>query len=282
MSKIVVYADSTCDLSEKLIMEHNINILPLYVTFGEEIYKDKLEINPDNLYKKVDQNKVMPKTSAAPMGDYYEIFKKELDAGNEVIFFSISSSLSSSINNARAAAEELDPNKIVVVDSLNLSTGIGLQVLKAAKFVKEGKTLAEIKAEIEKITPNVRSKFAVDSLEYLHKGGRCSGASRLFGTLLQIKPVIEVQQSGKLDVLTKCKGKKKALNVMLDDIISNKDNVDLDYIMVTHTYADEEAVELQTKLKAEFPTANVEITTAGCVIASHCGKGTIGILYILK
>ena len=142
--------------------------------------------------------------------------------------------------------------------------------------------LKEIEAEIQKITPNVRSKFAVDSLEYLHKGGRCSGASRLFGTLLQIKPVIAVNQEGRLDVLEKCKGKKKALNVMLDDIITNKDNVDLDYIMVTHTYADEEAVMLKEKLEAEFPNATVEITTAGCVISAHCGKGTIGILYILK
>ena len=282
MGKVVVYADSTCDLSEELIMEHNIGIIPLYVTFGEEIFKDKLEINPDILYKKVEQKGIMPKTSAAPMGDYYEVFKQELDKGNEVVFFSIGSTLSSSINNARTAAEELDASKILVIDSLNLSTGIGLQVLKAAKFAKEGKTLAEIKTEIEKITPNVRSKFAVDSLEYLHKGGRCSGASRLFGTLLQIKPVIEVQQSGKLDVLTKCKGKKKALNVMLDDIIANKDRVDLDYIMVTHTCADDEAVMLQARLKEEFPSANVAITTAGCVISSHCGKGTIGILYILK
>ena len=173
MGKVVVYADSTCDLSEELIMEHNIGIIPLYVTFGEEIFKDKLEINPDILYKKVSQKGIMPKTSAAPMGDYYEVFKQELDKGNEVVFFSIGSTLSSSINNARVAAEELDANKILVIDSLNLSTGIGLQVLKAAKFAKEGKTLAEIKAEIEKITPNVRSKFAVDSLEYLHKGGRC-------------------------------------------------------------------------------------------------------------
>ena len=282
MGKVVVYADSTCDLSEELIMEHNIGIIPLYVTFGEEIFKDKLEINPDILYKKVEQKGIMPKTSAAPMGDYYEVFKQELDKGNEVVFFSIGSTLSSSINNARTAAEELDASKILVIDSLNLSTGIGLQVLKAAKFAKEGKTLAEIKTEIEKITPNVRSKFAVDSLEYLHKGGRCSGASRLFGTLLQIKPVIEVQQSGKLDVLTKCKGKKKALNVMLDDIIANKDRVDLDYIMITHTCADDEAVMLQAKLKEEFPSATVAITTAGCVISSHCGKGTIGILYILK
>ena len=161
MGKVVVYADSTCDLSEELIMEHNIGIVPLYVTFGEEIFKDKIEINPDILYRKVDQNGVMPKTSAAPMGDYYEAFKQELDKGNDVIFFSIGSTLSSSVNNARLAAEELGNDRVAVIDSLNLSTGIGLQVLKAAKFAKEGKSLSEIKELISKITPNVRSKFAV-------------------------------------------------------------------------------------------------------------------------
>jgi len=282
MGKIVIYSDSTCDLSEELINKHDIKIMPLYVTFGENIYKDKEEINPEILYKKVDETKTMAKTSAAPMGDYYNVFEKELNDGNEVIFFSISSNLSSSINNAYAAKEEFDGNKIEIIDSKNLSTGIGLQVLKAAKLRDQGKSLKEIKGELNKITPNVRSKFAVDSLEYLHKGGRCSGASRLFGTLLQIKPVIAVNEEGKLDVYEKCKGKKKALNLMLDDIVSNKDNVDLDYIMVTHTYADEEAIMLKEKLQAEFPNANIEITTAGCVISAHCGKGTIGILYILK
>lgn len=280
MSKITIIADSTCDLSEQLINEYEVNIFPLYVNFGETVYRDHIDITPELLYKKVEELNQLPKTSAASYGDYYNAFEKEINKGNQVLFFSISGSLSSSYQNAMLAKEEFGDN-VEVIDSKNLSTGIGLQIIKAAKLIKENKTLQEVKVEVEKIIPNVRSKFAVDSLEYLHKGGRCSGATRLFGTLLQIKPVISVSD-GKMDVVAKTKGKKKALQFMLDDIIANKENVDLDYIMVTHTYADEEAKYLQEKLKEEFPSANVAITNAGSVICAHCGKGTIGILYILK
>lgn len=281
MNKITIMSDSTCDLSEELINEFGIKIFPLYVTFGDKVYKDKVEINSELLYKKIEETKTLPKTSAASVGDYINAFQNEIDNGNEVILFSIGSTLSSSYQNATIAKEEFE-GKVEIIDSLNLSTGIGLQILKACKLANEGKNIHEIKEIIEdKIIPNIRSKFAVDSLEFLHKGGRCSGATRLFGTLLQIKPVIGVN-NGVLEVINKSKGKKKALNFMLDDIIENKNNVDLDFIMVTHTYADEEAIDLKNKLKEEFPNARVEITTAGSVISSHCGKGTIGILYLLK
>lgn len=281
MNKIVIYADSTCDLSEKLIKENHIKIMPLYVTFDQEIYKDKIDITTEQLYKKVDECKKLPKTSAASVGDFLTIFEKELNDGNDIVFFTIGSTLSSTYQNALIARENSDPSRIEIIDSLNLSSAIGLQVLKACKFKKIGMDIHQIKAEIEKITPKVRAKFAIESLEYLHKGGRCSGASRLFGTLLQLKPVIAVKD-GKMDVDAKTRGKKKALDYMLTDIIENKENVDIDYIMVTHTYADDEAKDLQIKLQNEFPNSNVEITDAGCVISSHCGKGTIGILYIEK
>ena len=281
MNKIKIYADSTCDLTKDMINKFDINILPLYVTFDNQTYTDGIDITSETLYKKVEENKKLPKTSAASVGDFIKLFKKELDLGNDIILFTIGSTLSSTYQNALIAKDDLGSERIVIIDSLNLSTGIGLQVLKACKYRDEGKNIYEIKQEIENLTLKVRSKFAVDSLEYLHKGGRCSGASRLFGTLLQIKPVISVVE-GKLEVVAKTKGKKKALEYMLNDIIENKENVDTDHIMITHTYADEEAILLKERLIKEFPLANVEITNAGCVIASHCGKGTIGILYILK
>lgn len=281
MNKIVIYSDSTCDLSEKLIKEHDVKILPLYVTFDQQVYKDKIDITPSELYKKVDETKKLPKTSTASVGDFIELFTKEIENGNDVIMFTIGSSLSSTYQNALIAVDTMNTDRVEIIDSQNLSTGIGLQILKACKFRDEGKDIHEIKKEVSQITPKVVSRFAVESLEYLHKGGRCSGASRLFGTLLQLKPVIIVKD-GKMDVDAKTRGKRKALDYMLNDIIENKDNVDQDYIMVTHTYADDEAKELQTKIKEVFPNAKVEITDAGCVISSHCGKGTIGILYIKK
>ena len=281
MNKIVIYADSTCDLTQKLLDKHSINILPLYVNFDQDMYKDGIDITTDELYKKVAQTGKLPKTSAASVGDFINLFENELSKGNDVVLFTIGSTLSSTYQNALLARENCDSSRIEVIDSLNLSSAIGLEVLKACKFRDMGMNIHQIKSEIEKVVPNVKAKFAIESLEYLHKGGRCSGASRLFGTLLQIKPVIAVKD-GKLDVDAKTRGKRKALEYMLTDIIENKEIVDQDYIMVTHTGADDEAFELQTRIKEVFPESNVEITNAGCVISSHCGKGTIGILYICK
>lgn len=281
MGKVIVISDSTCDLSKKLIEENNIKIIPLYVSFDADMYKDGIEITSEKLYELVKANKKLPKTSACSVGDFITLFKQYLDEGYEVFYTGIGSKLSSTYANALLAKEELDTDKVQVSDSCNLSSGIGLLLLKAAKFAKEGKNAKEIKAEIDALAPKVRSKFVVDSLEYLHKGGRCGGVARFIGTLARLKPVIAVTD-GKLDVLAKTIGKKKGLKVMLEDIIANKDNIHKDCVMVTHTYADEDAAYLKEVLNNEIGDAVVEETTAGCVISSHCGKGTIGILYILK
>lgn len=281
MGKVVIITDSTCDLSEKLIKENNIKVIPLYVSFDADIYKDGVEINSEKLYELVKNNKKLPKTSACSVGDFIAIFNEYLQEGYEVFYTGIGGKLSSTYANSLLAKEELDTDKVQVSDSCNLSSGTGLLLLKAAKFAKEGKNAKEIKAEIDALVPNVRSKFVVESLEYLHKGGRCSGVARFFGTMARLKPVITVE-NGKLDVLAKPIGKRKGLKVMLDDILANKDNIHNDCVMVTHTYAQEDADYLKEVLNSEIPQAHVEETTAGCVISSHCGKGTIGILYIAK
>ena len=281
MGKVVIISDSTCDLSKKLIDENDVKIIPLYINFDEEVYKDGEEITSDKLYELVKEKKKMPKTSACSVGDFINVFKKYLEEGYEVFYTGIGSKLSSTYANAMLAKEDLDTDKIQLSDSGNLSTGIGLLILKACKFAKEGKNAKQIKEEIDALVPKVRSKFVVESLEYLHKGGRCSGVARFFGTMARLKPVIIVE-NGKLDVLAKPIGKRKGLKVMLDDIIANKENIHNDCVMVTHTYAEEDAAYLKEVLATEVPDAHVEETTAGCVISSHCGKGTIGILYIAK
>lgn len=281
MSKVIIVTDSTNDLSEKLIKENDIKVIPLYVSFGDEIYKDGVEINTEKLYELVNKYNRIPKTSACSIGDFVSFFKKYLDEGYEVFYMGIGSKLSTTFNSALLAKEELNTDKLQVCDSANLSTGIGLSVLKAAKFAKEGKSALEIKEKMDKIVPNVRSKFAVESLEYLHKGGRCSGVARFFGTMARLKPVIKVED-GKLGVMAHPIGKKKALKLMIEDIVENKENLDLDCVMITHTYAEEEAEYIKHKLEELIPEARLEITDAGCVISSHCGKGTIGILYIVK
>lgn len=281
MRKVAILTDSTCDLSDSLIKENGVVVIPLYISFGTDIYKDGVEMTPEKMYEIVRQGESLPKTSACSVGDFITAFQKYLNEGYEVFYTGIGSKLSSTYNNALLAKEELATDKIQVSDSGNLSSGIGLLVLKACKFANEGKTALEIKNEIDNLAPKVRSKFVVESLEYLHKGGRCSGVARFFGTMARLKPVIIVED-GKLDVLAKPIGKRKGLSIMLDDIIGNKDNIHNDCVMVTHTYADEDASYLKEELSREVPNAHIEETSAGCVISSHCGKGTIGILYIMK
>ena len=281
MGKVVVITDSTCDLSEKLIKENDIKVVPLYVNFDDEIYKDGVEVTSDKLYELVEVKKKLPKTSACSVGDFITVFKSYLDEGYEVFYTGIGSKLSSTYANALLAKEDLDTDKVQVSDSGNLSTGIGLLLLKACKFASEGMNAKEVKNAVDALVPNVRSKFVVESLDYLHKGGRCSGVARFFGTMARLKPVIAVID-GKLDVIAKPIGKRKGLKVMIDDIVENKDNIHNDCVMVTHTYADEDAAYLKETLASEVPDAHVEETNAGCVISSHCGKGTIGILYIKK
>lgn len=281
MNKVIILSDSTCDLSEKLIKENDVKLVSLYVSFDSDIYKDGEEIVPSKLYELVKERKELPKTSACSIGDFLVVFKKYLDEGYDIFYTGIGSKLSSTYNNALAAKQELNTERIQISDSGNLSSGIGLLVLKACEFARNGKNVKEIKDEIDKLVPNVRSKFAVESLEYLHKGGRCSGVARFFGTMARLKPVIIVED-GKMSVLAKPIGKRRALQVMIDDIVSNKDNIYNDCVMITHTYADEDAAYLKEVLAKEVPNAHVEETHAGCVISSHCGKGTIGILYILK
>lgn len=282
MQKIVLFSDSTCDLNEQLIKEADIKIVPLYVGFNEEIYKDGEEINPEGLYKKVKEVGFLPKTSATSMADFYEAFKPYIEAGKDIIYLGIGSKFSTTFNNAILAAREFDEGRVTIIDSENLSTSTGLLLLKTRELITKGKTSEEIKEEITKLTSLVRCKFAIESLDYLHKGGRCSGVSKFVGTLLRIKPIIEVK-NGKMDVYAKTKGKRKAIELMINEIVENKDNLDLDNVMITHTFALEEAKYIYDRLKEELKgVKRIHINTAGCVICSHCGSGSIGILYLLN
>lgn len=282
MNKVAIVTDSTCDLNKDFIEENEIKVMPLYVNFGDVSYKDGVEINVPELYKKVEELKELPKTSAASVGDFMNVFNELLEQGYDIIYTGISASMSSTFQNARLAAEDELDKRIFVVDSKNLSTGIGLILMKMVKFRNEGLSAKEIYDRILEIVPKVRSQFAIERMEYLYKGGRCSALTALFGTILNIKPIIVVRE-GKMSVGKKPMGKmKRALDAMLDMLDKDKDNVDLDCIMITHSEANKSALYLQEELEKRYDKSIINQTNAGCVISSHCGAGTIGILYVLK
>ncbi len=283
MAKIKIITDSTCDLTKELITKLDILVLPLYVNFGEDSFLDGQNIDTTSLYQKVEEYNMLPKTAAISFQTFLDVFNKYVDEGYEVIYTGISKAMSSTYNNARLASEEVDPEKISVIDSMNLSTGIGLNLLRIAKLRDEGKSLQEITDDLNIYRTKVKSQFVIPTLDYLYKGGRCNGLTNLIGKVFKIKPIIEVRD-GKMNVGPKPRGKMiNALNVLLNMVKNDLNNLECENIFVTHSLNYEDANYLVNELKTFLPKKiNIYTTCAGCVISSHCGKGTIGILYVTK
>ena len=186
---VKIISDSTCDLSPELVNRYDIDILPLHILLGEKEYKDGKNITPDEIFAWSDAHKTTPKTSAPSLVDAIEILKPYVEEKREVICFSISSSMSTSGNVMRLAADELEASDLVtVIDSANLSTGIGLQVVEAAVMAQAGKSAAEITAALEEVRPKVRASFVVDTLMYLYRGGRCNAVAAMAGSVLKLHP----------------------------------------------------------------------------------------------
>ena len=191
---VKIISDSTCDLSEELVKRYDITILPLHILLGDEEYLDGVNITPQEIFDWSDEHKTTPKTSAPSAEQAVELLKPYVDKGQEVICFAIASGMSSSMNVMRLATEELNAeNLVTVIDSANLSTGIGLLVIEAAEMAQQGKSAAEITARIEELKPLVRASFVVDTLTYIYRGGRCSGLAALAGGALKLHPRIGVE-----------------------------------------------------------------------------------------
>ena len=282
MNKVVILVDSTCDLPKEVIEQNEIVIVPLTVNFPDVSFYDGVDITTPELYKMVAERGELPKTAAITLGEVYNVFEKYINLGYDIVYTGISSFMSKSYENAVMMSKEFEEGRIEVVDSLNLSTGIGLVVMKACKWRSEGKNAHEIAELMRETIPYVRSQFIVDTMEYLHKGGRCSSVAKLFGTILKIKPLIVVRE-GKMSVGGKPRGKIEAcLDKLVEMVIEDKDNIDLETVFITHSEADSSCEYLTGKVKEVLPQANVLESRAGCIISTHCGPGTIGVLYILK
>lgn len=280
--KIKFITDSTCDLSEALIKEHNIEVIPLFVNFETESYKDGVELTTDAMYKKVDEKGMVPKTAAASPGMFETTFKKYIDEGFEIIYLGIGAKFSTTYQNAIFAKSLLDNNpSIHIVDSQNLSSGSGLLLLKAAKYKAEGKDANTIVSLLEKDRLRVRTSFVIDTLEYLHKGGRLKAISAFVGTMLKLHPIIKVVD-GEMTIGKKPRGKMgNGIKYMLKDVLKDEGNIDPDFLMITHSQASDYVDMIKSELD-DFDIETIYETQAGCVISSHCGAGTIGILYLVK
>lgn len=277
--KVIIASDSTCDLSPELIERYGVKILPLGVTLGEKNYTDGVDVDPDMIYEHYEKTGELPKTAAVNIADFESFFGECAKDGYSVVTFTIGSAMSSTYNNARLAAEEFED--IYVVDTKNLSTGGGLLVLAACDMAAEGKTAKEIADECSALADRVDASFVIDNLEFLHKGGRCSALAVLGANVLQLKPCIMVRE-GKMGVGKKYRGRfDVVLRSYINDMVGDASDIRTERIFVTHAGCDESIVKACVEqVSALGVFREVLVTRAGCTISSHCGRNTLGVLFI--
>jgi len=279
---IKITADSTCDLSQELISKYNITIIPLSIVRGDQSLKDGVEIHPKDIFEYVESGAGVCKTTAVNIDEYSSYFSEALKDHDAVIHFTISSDMSACYQNALIASEEFE--NIYVVDSRNLSTGIGQLVLDAAIMASQGIPPKEIYDRLLEMREKLEVSFVISTLKYLHKGGRCSAVAALGANLLQLKPCIEVK-NGKMDVGKKYRGSfEKCILQYVDDRLKGREDLDLRRIFVTSTADTDqkliEAVVARVKELANFE--EVLVTTAGGTISCHCGPNCLGLLFYRK
>lgn len=283
MSKVKIIADSTCDLGAELIARYDIAIAPLYVTLGETSYRDGLDLTPADVFKHFEKNKETPKTAATSVGDFLEIFRPYAEAGRDIVFLSISGDMSAEIQNAKLAAQEFPGRIIRCVDSMNLSTGIGLLVIEAAERAEQGMDANQIASEIEALRPKVNASFVIDTLTFLHRGGRCSGLMAFGAAMLNIKPQISVMD-GKMAPTEKFRGNIRRVALKyVEKQLADIEKIKPDRVFLTcSNWTEETASEVLAYIRSRNYFNEILFTNAGCVISSHCGPWTLGILYIEK
>lgn len=281
MPPVKILSDSTCDLSPELIHKYEVEIIPLYINLGGEVIKDGIGVSPLDIYRYVGRSGVLPGTIASSVEDFRQAFEAWLEKGYEVVCHTISSDMSCTYQNACIAAEGLEG--VYVIDSRNLSTGIGHVVINSAILARRGLPAAEIYKAQQELTPKVRASFVIETLDYLRKGGRCSSLALLGANLLKIKPSIVVED-GNMHLGRKYRGVlQKVIEEYVDDQLEGRSDIRKERIFITHTGCSKEIVDtVRERIAKHMQFDEVIETIAGCTITSHCGPNTLGILFIVE
>lgn len=282
MEKIKILSDSTCDLTPELIKELGVELVPVEVILGTDAYLDGVDITPEKIFAYYEETGALPKTSATNSERYKEYFEKYLNEGYKIIHFDISSKSSAMYNNAKRAADEIGGD-IYVVDSKSLSSGQGLLIMKTCDLIKEGKSYAEICNLLDTLPEKVQTSFVIDTLEFLHKGGRCSLAALMGAKVLKLHPQIAMVD-GQLKAKKKYMGNMtRSLNSYIKDLAEEYTSYDKTRCFVTHTISDQAYVDQVIDLvKQLFEFEVVLESVAGATVSAHCGKNTIGLLFITE
>lgn len=278
--KIKITADSTCDLSREIVERYNVGIVPLHVIMDGKSYSDGVDVTPEDIFAHVAKTGVLPTTAAPSVEEYINYFQPLLKEYDAVIHINISSKASSSYDNALAAAKEVK-GKVYPVDSYALSTGQGLLVLKACDLAAEGKKPKEIVDILNGLRANVNTSFVPDALDYLHKGGRCSLAALMGAKVLKLHPMIDMKD-GKLYAKKKyIGGIERCLKNYVAELASEYRHYDKTRCFITHSSCEKELVDkIKEQVQSLFSFDEILETVAGCVVTGHCGKNTLGVLFI--
>lgn len=281
MNKIKITCDSTCDLTSELYEKSNVTVIPLTIALGDELRLDSVNVSADEIFEYVKKSGQLPKTSAISIGEYEDLFAKYVSEGYTVIHINLSSLLSSSHQNARVAAEEV--GNVYVIDSCNLSSGSGHLVLLAKELADSGMSAEDIVKTLNEKKAKLDVSFVLQTLEYLHKGGRCSSLAAFGANALKLHPEIQVCD-GAMQVGRKYRGDmEKSILAYVRGRLEGRDDVATDRIFVTHSGVPQELLDKVVALVKELhPFKEVLITRAGCTISSHCGPACLGVLFFTK
>ncbi len=284
MSKVKILVDSTSDIPENIRKKYSIDFVPLFIIFGEDSFRDGIDITVPEIFEMVDKRNMLPKTSAVNQVELFQTFQRLTADGSEVVFIGISSEISTTVQNALLVASEIPNNKVHVFDSRNLSIGIAIQAIKAAELAEQGKSAQEIMNFLNEISPKVRTSFIVKDLNYLKMGGRCSSLQAFAGSLLNIKPKIHLENGFVLAGENFRGSREKIVQKLIESSASDLPNIDMDTILLAHAFASDRDVQIAKDcLLSLMPNIkNLIVTTTGGVISSHCGPETVGLVYKLK
>lgn len=280
MENIVIVTDSTSDLSKDIIEKHGVVVVPLTVTYKGMSYKDGVDLSIDELISFLDESDELPKTSQVNPKEFYDVYKKLIDEGKEIISIHLSSGVSGTFQSANIAKEMLNTDKIHIIDSKVVSFGTGLLVLLAIELLKQGKAIKEVVDTLKDYSKKVRVAFAVDDLEYIKKGGRLSGAQTTIAKILNIKPIIHMED-GKLYVYDKVMGLKRAIERLTEYLEEMDVDTSKPIAVGTVSYF-EEREQLGTMVKERYNIEKILNFIAGTVIATYSGPGVVGICFFSK
>ncbi len=276
---VIITADSACDLSAVLLEKYQIITIPLTIVVGEQSFQDGIDFQPDDIYACYHEKKMLPKTAAISPMSYSEFFREFAEAGFAVVHISISANISSTYQNACVAASEMED--VYIVDSRHLSAGEALAAIEGCRLRDAGLEAHKIAAELEDFTQRINSSFVLDTLEFMWKGGRCSGVTAMGANLLKLRPCLEMRD-GCLRVCKKYRGSIHRVYVqyILDRLSSEKVQRNICFIAHSSELSDNEIDSLKRHIRKCAPFDEINVIRAGCAVSSHCGPGALGVFFV--